>query len=534
MIGKLLKVENLEIYFEDKKTFKEKNKQPPVVNQVSFELDAGEILGIVGESGSGKTITSLSIAGLLPNGAKISQGSIVLGEKDLLKMSEKELRKLKGEEIAMIFQEPMTSLNPVLKVGYQVEEMLELHTSLPRDERKIRTLSMLEQVGLNNVELVYEKYPHQLSGGMRQRVMIAMAMICKPRLLIADEPTTALDATVQAQILALLKKLNSEFGTTIIIISHDLNVIKGISKKILVMKDGKIVEAGTTKQIFEHPQQEYTKKLVEAIPKINYRVKDGKVKNPSTTYDFSIENEIILEVKDLSVYYNEKKKDLLSTTYKKEEVHGVSMLLRSSQILGIVGESGSGKTTLAKAIVGLIKEVKGQIISSEPRPQMVFQDPYGSLNPKKTIGWILEEPLKVQGGYSKQSRKDKVKQMLKEVDLDENYIDRYPSELSGGQRQRVSIACALITNSKLIVLDEPVSALDITVSSQVLDLLLKLRTKYGLSYIFISHDLNVIYQICDYVLVMHQGIIVEEGGIKEIFTSPEHEYTKMLLGSALG
>lgn len=528
MIDKLLQIKNLSIGFD------EKDKINTVVNKISFDLDEGEILGIVGESGSGKTMTSLSIAGLLPKGAKVQNGSIIFDKKELLTMSGKELRQLKGEEIAMIFQEPMTSLNPVLRVGSQVEEMLELHTTLNKGERKQRTLHMLEKVGLHNIDVVYAQYPHQLSGGMRQRVMIAMAMICNPRLLIADEPTTALDATVSSQILKLLKKLNKDFGTTIILVSHDLNVIKGICSRIVVMKDGNIVESGTTHDIFTNPQEEYTKRLVEVMPRIYQDNTKVKVETMDLNFSGNAKDRTILEVQNLSVYYNDKKNDLLSTIYKKEEVHEVSFSLKSGQILGIVGESGSGKTTLAKAIVGLIKDIDGKIIAKEARPQMVFQDPYGSLNPSKKIGWILEEPLKIQGVYTKKERQDKVIQILLEVGLEEEYLHRYASQLSGGQRQRVSIACALITSSTLIVLDEPVSALDITVQAQVLKLLLNLREKYELSYIFISHDLNVIYQMCDYVLIMHQGKIVEEGNIEEIYEHPKHEYSKLLLSSVRG
>lgn len=560
---KLLEVKNLEIGFPNKK-----NKNV-VVNGISFNVYEGEILGIVGESGSGKSMTALSIIDLLSKEAKVLGGSIHFCGTNLLELNSQRLRELKGNEISMIFQEPMTSLNPLMEIGEQVEEMLTLHSSLKKQERRERVLRMLEEVGLKNVEDLYDKYPHQLSGGMRQRVMIAMAMICKPKLLIADEPTTALDVTVQAQILELIKELNQEFGTTVIFISHDLGVIKGICNRAIVMSEGIIVESNDIDKIFDAPQEEYTKKLIEAVPSINKSLKkrnfnknnekneennkENTEKNiqqtkysqsdkdkDETSIGLGIEklqnesnienknNRNILEVSHLNVYYEGKRK-FMGKSLRNQVVKDISFTLKKGEILGIVGESGCGKSTLSKAIVGLNKDIEGTIKRQEKRPQMVFQDPYNSLNPARKIGWILEEPLRIQGGYTKEERKQKVYEVLQKVGLNKEYANRYVRELSGGQRQRVSIASAIITNTKLVILDEPVSALDVTIQAQILDLLLHLRDEYDLSYIFISHDLNVIYEMCDRVLVMYQGAIIEEACIEELYTNPKEEYTKVLL-----
>lgn len=539
----IIKVEDVTIGFNHK------GGTNKVVDKVSFQLEEGEILGIVGESGSGKTMTALAIMGLLSNDAEVLEGSILFEHKDLLKLKPEELRKINGNQISMIFQEPMTSLNPVITIGHQIEEMLLLHESgLHLNERRQRILEALQEAGLREVDELYHKYPHQLSGGMRQRVMIAMAMICNPKVLIADEPTTALDVTIQSKILKLIKKLNQEHGTSVILISHDLGVIKSICKNALVMQDGKIVESGLVEDIFSKPGKEYTKKLLAAMPTRDKK-KKGSMDNEKKTevsdskeavvkYDEKSDTEAlsktdevgtILEVKDLDVFYEDNSKKIFSKRKRKKVVNKVSLSVKYGEILGIVGESGSGKSTLAKAIAGLIKEVSGEIELNHVKPQMVFQDPYGSLNPAKKVSWILEEPLKLAGGYTKAERKEKVLQVLNEVGLNEKYGDRYISQLSGGQRQRVAIGAALIQNSKLIVLDEPVSALDVTVQAQILELLKKLRAEHDLSYLFISHDLNVIYQMCDRVCVMYQGEIVETAAIDTLFQQPNHPYSKKLL-----
>ncbi len=549
--------------------FRHKGNISKVADKISFQLEEGEILGIVGESGSGKTMTALAIMGLLSKDAEVLEGSILFEHKDLLKLKQEELRKINGNQISMIFQEPMTSLNPVITIGHQIEEMLLLHEpELHSDGRKERVLEALQEAGLKGPEGLFHKYPHQLSGGMRQRVMIAMAMICRPKVLIADESTTALDVTVQAKILKLIK----EHGTSVIFISHDLGVIKSICKRALVMQDGKIVEEGAVQDIFSNPGKEYTKKLLAAMPgrerknlneeadkkeidpeDIEVSDTESSVKSTGEVYrkseietgrELKIEKnrkpeteairnadkkDTILEVHDLDVFYEENVKKIFAKKQFKKVVNKASLSVKYGEILGIVGESGSGKSTLAKAITGLIKEVSGEIVLKDKKPQMVFQDPYGSLNPAKKVSWILEEPLKIAGGYTKQERKEKVLQILKEVGLKEKHGERYLSQLSGGQRQRVAIGVAIIQNSRLIVLDEPVSALDVTVQAQILELLKRLREEYDLSYLFISHDLNVIYQMCDRVCVMYQGEIVETADIEVLFQKPNHPYSKKLL-----
>lgn len=545
--------------------FKQKDRINKVVDNVSFQIKEGEILGIVGESGSGKTMTALTIMGLLSNDAKILNGEISFFETNLLSLKQEQLRRLKGKEIAMIFQEPMTSLNPVMTIGYQIEEMLILHEiNLKPTERKSKVYEALLAAGLMNVEILYDKYPHQLSGGMRQRVMIAMAMICKPKLLIADEPTTALDVTIQGKILKLISEISEKFGTTVILISHDLGVIKNICQRALVMQGGKIVEEGLVGDLFHNPKEEYTQKLIDSMPgvKSNEMNYDSAVKtndkmlslnmdwnlqekesNQSISICSSIspvkqkelveESRNIVEIHNLTVSYDEKQRKLFSRKTDKVVVDNVSLQLQQGEILGIVGESGSGKSTLAKAITGLIPYKTGKIYLQDVKPQMVFQDPYGSLNPAKKVGWILEEPLRLMGGMGKVERAKKVVQILDEIGLGDSYSNRYLNQLSGGQRQRVAIGVALIQSSKLIVLDEPVSALDVTVQKQILILLKRLKREYDLSYIFISHDLNVVYEICDRVCVMYQGKIVERGLVSELYERPKHPYTKQLLEAIL-
>ncbi|BCN32429.1 dipeptide ABC transporter ATP-binding protein [Anaeromicropila herbilytica] len=515
---KLLEVKNLEVGFYNK------NKFNKIVNQISFDVYQGEVLGIVGESGSGKSMTALTIADLLSKEAVVSNGTICLQGNNLLTLDKESLRKIKGKEIGFIFQEPMTSLNPLIPIGKQVEEVLKIHETLSKEERKRRTMDMLFEVGLKEVDGLYRKYPHELSGGMRQRVMIAMAMICEPKLLIADEPTTALDVTIQSQILELIKKLCREKNTTVIFISHDLGVIKEICNRAIVMSEGNIVEEGNVKNLFENPRMEYTKQLIDSVPSI----KKGMERKACEQKTNSTKNNKMLDIKELSVFYD-KKGSLFQKAKKEVIVKNVSFQVIEGEILGIVGESGCGKTTLSKAIVGLNRDIEGSIESIEKSPQMVFQDPYQSLNPAKKVGWILEEPLRLKGGYTKEDRKKKVDEMLVKVGLSKEYKNRYIHELSGGQRQRISIASAVITNPKLIILDEPVSALDVTVQAQILELLRTIQKEYGLTYLFISHDLNVIYEMCNRVLVMYQGRIVEDAKTRELYDNPQHEYTKRLL-----
>jgi len=556
----ILKIEELTI------GFLRLGKMNPVVDHISFSLKEGEILGIVGESGSGKTMSALAVMGLLPKAAHIISGKIDFMGKMLLDATENELRELKGSSMAMIFQEPMTSFNPILTIGAQVEEMLRLHTKCDNKEYRNRTITALLEAGLPGAESVYGKYPHQLSGGMRQRAMIAMAMIAGPRLLIADEPTTALDVTIQDKILRLLKKINQTHGTSIILISHDLGVIKSICNRALVMKDGHIEEEGPAKELFLNPQTTYTKELIAAVP-VTWRIKSGQFSddqkqkshrnseksigiNTSENLDVNslesedkVSEENLLRVTELNVFYQERTKGIFSKKLHHQVVKDATFTIKKGESLGIVGESGCGKSSLAKAIVGLNKDIQGTITilssrnknnqSSAIRPQMVFQDPYGSLNPVKKIGWIMEEPLKIKGGFTKEERKNKVLEVISQVGLKEKHLERYVSQLSGGQRQRIAIAVALILNPELIILDEPVSSLDVTVQAQILKLLKELQQKYHLSYLFISHDLNVIYQVCDRVCVMYQGEIVETRNTKELFNDPIHEYSKVLLEAAL-
>ncbi len=512
MDDELLKVRDLTVGFPVK------DKIATVVDHVSFDVGRGEIVGIVGESGSGKTMTSLAVMGLLDESAKVTDGSVMFNGSDLLNMDEKERCGIRGNKISMIFQEPMTSLNPVKKIGAQVGESLRLHTDMTAGDIRSQVAETLESVGLPDPAGLMDKYPHQLSGGMRQRVMIAMAVINHPDLIIADEPTTALDVTVQAQILDLLKKIHEQTGCSILFISHDLNVIKEICTRVIVMYRGVVVEEGETEQVMHHPGHEYTRKLVASMPdRVNSTVGDN----------------VILHVSDLNVYYNENKNIFSSKKDRRHIIHDMSFDVCEGEILGIVGESGCGKSTLARTIAGLNDEYDGQIIMDGIRPQMIFQDPFGSLNPARKIGWIMEEPLKLKGVKDKKERRRQVEEMLDDIGLDASYAGRYARELSGGQRQRVSIGLALMRGEKLIIADEPVSALDVTVQSQILKLLLKLHGERDLTYIFISHDLNIVRHMCHRVIVMYLGRIVEIADAGELYENALHPYTRMLFDSIL-
>lgn len=468
------------------------------VKGISFSMNQGEITAIIGESGSGKTMTALSIAGLLSKEAHMS-GQISFLGRDLAKMPEKERRAVRGREISMIFQEPMTSLNPVMKIGTQVEEPLILHERMNKEERRKRVMEALLMAGLKEPEKLYDAYPHQLSGGMRQRVMIAMAIILKPRLMIADEPTTALDVDVQNQILKLLTDINKEYRMGILFISHNLNVVRDFCHRIIVMYQGEIVEEGTPDDIFLRPRMDYTKRLLHSIP---HGIQKKRAEN---------KNKPVLEIRNLHVFYPLERGGIsLFKKQKKEIIHDVSFQIREGETVGLVGGSGCGKSTLCKAVLGLNKMISGEILHATQYPQMVFQDPYGSLNPAKKIGWILEEPLRIQGRLSREERRKKALSMLERVGLSKEYAKRRPSELSGGQRQRVCIALALILESRLIIADEPVSALDVTIQAQILDLLKELKEEFGLSFLFISHDMAVVRELCDRILRMEEGRITEE------------------------
>ncbi len=532
------------------------------VRHVSLEIPDGEILGVVGESGSGKSVTALTLMGLVSEEATVTSGRVLYDDvvlQEAGKPRDKALyRRYQGDCMSMVFQEPMTSLNPTQRVGRQVEEMLRLH-SLPaysrdgavgavpadgvvsrevregrmhffyskqeRQEMKKLVLETFAAVGLREPERVYGCYPHQLSGGMRQRVMIAMAVILHPRLIVADEPTTALDVTVQNQIMDLLREINEKQHNAMLFITHDLNLARRICHKIAVMKDGRVVETGTPEEIFEHPRQTYTRNLIEAVPS---RMKPRERKSTK-------QQEPVVTVENLQVYYQEGSNSLFSRGKKNHVVRDASFEIRRGEILGLVGESGCGKTSLSKAILGMNKEITGQIEHFSNRPQMIFQDPYSSLNPTKTVGWLLEEPLRARGkmepaqAMSREDMRTAAVEMLRTVGLTEEYYDRRPSQLSGGQRQRISIGQALITRPGLIIADEPVSALDVTIQAQIMELMRRLQEELQLSYLFISHDINVIYQMSDRIMVMQEGKIVEIGDTEEVFNHPREEYTRQLL-----
>lgn len=506
----LVEINNLTISFPEGDTSFE------AVKNVSFHIQEGEIVGVVGESGSGKSMSALALMGLLKKTAQIPNGEILFRGENLLTMDPEERRKLQGSEMTMVFQEPMTSLNPVLKIERQVGESLRLHTDLSKEEIHKKVIEALEEVGLNDAESICNKYPHELSGGMRQRVMLAQATVCSPSLIIADEPTTALDVVVQAQILRLLRKIHKDFNTSILFISHDLNVIKEICSRVIVMYKGEIVEEGETKEVLTNPKHEYTKHLVASFPQQNEYEGDGKE---------------VLSLQNLNVYYDVKN-GLFGKKSKKHVIHDLDLVAYDGEILGIVGESGCGKSTLSKTILGLHDNYTGTVKMKEGmHPQMVFQDPFSSLNPAKTIGWILEEPLKLRGIKDKAKRKEMVADMLTSVGLDPSFASRKAAELSGGQRQRISIGTALLMDSKLIIADEPVSALDVTVQSQILNLLLKLHKERQMTILFISHDLNVVRSVCRRVMVIYKGEIVESGLAEDVYEAPAHPYTKLLLDS---
>lgn len=520
----MIKIENLSVAFEG----------PEVVKNVTLEINDGEILGIVGESGSGKSVTALTMMGLVSDTARVTSGRILFNDvvlREAGKPLDKNLyREYQGDEMSMIFQEPMTSLNPTQKVGRQVEEMLKLHTSLTKEERKARVLETLEAVGLHNVETVYDSYPHQLSGGMRQRVMIAIAIILHPDLVVADEPTTALDVTVQNQIVALLREINEKERNAMMFITHDLNLARRICHRIAVMKDGRVVELGPTEEIFSAPKEEYTKRLIEAVP--------SRMKKRVSAIKNSADRTPIVTVKDLSVFYKDRTNNPFAKKKMNCIVEGASFEIIKGESLGLVGESGCGKTTLSKAILGMNTDITGQVVQTTVRPQMIFQDPYSSLNPTKTIGWLLQEPLRARGLIDKSlamtsaDMEAAAYDMLKKVGLEEQYFKRRPSQLSGGQRQRISIGQALITQPGLVICDEPVSALDVTIQAQVMELMQRLQQEMELSYLFISHDINVVYHMCDRIMVMKDGKIVEIGETESLFANPTQDYTReLLLGS---
>jgi microcin C transport system ATP-binding protein len=505
------------------------------VKHVSFKIAKGEIVALVGESGSGKTVSALSILRLLPYpSASHPSGQIHYRGKDLLAAQGSLMRQIRGEKISIIFQEPMTSLNPLHTIEKQVGEIMKLHHGLDDATVRARVLQLLVKVGLDNPERRLHAYPHQLSGGQRQRVMIAMALANEPDLLIADEPTTALDVTIQAQILELLKSLQRELGMAMLLITHDLGVVRRMADRVYVMSKGEIVEEGLAGDVFERPRHPYTRHLISAEPK-------GRPPQPAANAP------VVLETENLKVWFPIKRGFLRRTVDHVKAVDGLSLKLRAGETLGVVGESGSGKTTLGLALLRLVSSTGpiayvGKRIdncnSRAMRPlrkemQVVFQDPYGSLSPRLSVGQIIEEGLTIQSpGMSWDERREKVGAALQEVGLDPHAQDRYAHEFSGGQRQRIAIARAMVLEPKFVLLDEPTSALDMSVQAQIVDLLRDLQRRHDLAYLFISHDLKVVRALSNYVVVMQNGKVVEEGPSEEIFERPKADYTKALLAAA--
>lgn len=528
----MLSVKNLRVVFNTR------NGTTVAVDDLSFELKAGEVLGIVGESGSGKSVACYSLLGLIPTPpGRIERGTAEFLGQDLLRMSETELRKIRGLKISMIFQDPMTSLNPYMRIADQLIEAVLEHHSVSKTEARQRAAKALTEVGIRDVESRINDYPHQFSGGMRQRVMIAMALITEPQLLIADEPTTALDVTVQAQILALIKKLQQTHNLAVIFITHDLGVALQMADNIIVMEKGKLVEQGNTTQIFTQPAQAYTQKLLSAVLTTS---------KPTPSLAEKTEPPF-LQVKNLKTYFPKFGgifiKRLLTT---QKAVDELSLTLNRGEILGVVGESGSGKSTLGRSIMRLVDAQSGEILlegrdllklsDSDLKKcrhnfQMIFQDPYASLNPRMTVFDTLAEPLLTHKLATQKNVVEQVNQLMDDVGLDRRFIRKYPHEFSGGQRQRIAIARAIALKPKLIIADEPVSALDVTIRAQILKLLLELTQKHQLTMLFISHDMSVVRYLCDRVLVMQNGKLVEEGETEVLFAAPNQAYTQQLLAA---
>ena len=509
--------------------------RPFAGERISFDVNAGEIVCLLGESGSGKSVISFSVMGLLPDNVQVASGEILLDGVNLLKLSREQLRAIRGDDVAMIFQEPMTALNPVMTCGDQLDELLAEHTKLATSERKAKTLAMFEAVKLPEPERIYASYPHQLSGGQRQRIMIAMALILEPKLLIADEPTTALDVTTQAEVLALIKTLQRERGTAVLFITHDMGVVAEIADRVIVLQHGKQVEAGEKEQVLRFPREAYTQMLIASVPGI-----EPPAERQTHT------GTPLLTVSGLGKTYTsggwfQKKRST-------EAAKAVTLDLYPGETVGIVGESGSGKSTVARCITRLIDPTTGVMRLGETqldgvtrdslklarkRIQIIFQDPYRSLDPRQRVGEaIIEGPLNF--GVSRSSAMARARELMNLVRLSPDVLSRYPSEFSGGQRQRISIARALALDPEVLICDEAVSALDVSVQAQVLKLLEEIQAQLNLAILFITHDLRVAAQICDRVLVMQRGEVVEQGTARDVFITPKHAYTQKLLSSAPG
>jgi peptide/nickel transport system ATP-binding protein len=538
------------------------------VNNISFDVPMGKTVGLVGESGSGKSVTSLAVMGLIPNPPGIISGGQILFEgRDLVTTPEEDMRKIRGNDIAMIFQEPMTSLNPVFKVGAQISEVLMLHMGMNKIQAWEKSVDLLNQVGIPSPSKSAHKYPHEMSGGQKQRVMIAMAIACEPKLLICDEPTTALDVTIQKQVIDLMFDLQDKYNMGMLFITHDLGVIADIADDVVVMYRSNLVEQNTTSKIFTHATHPYTKGLIACRPALDrnptrlltvsdFMDEEGKELEIDKTKTVKVdkvhsfteeENPVLLEVNDFHIHFPIKGGIFGRTVDNFRAVDGVSFKLRKGMTLGLVGESGCGKTTLGRGILRLIEPTAGEVIyngvnvtdlnkadmrAMRSKMQVIFQDPYSSLNPRMTVGEILLEPMDLHNiGANKTERVEKAKWLLEKVGLQANQLSRYPHEFSGGQRQRICIARALAVNPEFIICDESVSALDVSVQAQVLNLLLDLQEEFGLTYIFISHDLSVVNFISDEVAVMNHGKFVEMDKANEIYLNPKEEYTKNLLSA---
>lgn len=527
----LLSVDGLSVSFYGR------DSEVQAVRDVSFEVRAGETLGIVGESGSGKSVTARAIMGLLPSPpAMVKEGRIMFRGESLTDKSDREMEQVRGRDIGMIFQDPMSSLNPTMRVGPQIEEGLIRHRGLSKSEARKEAVKMLEMVGIRDSELRYNQYPHEFSGGMRQRVMIAIAMACNPSLLIADEPTTSLDVTIQAQILDEMKKLQQELGTAIVLITHDLGVVAGFCDRVIVMKEGEIVESGTTAELFASPQHPYTRRLLDALPRLDApkAARQGGRQQPEGEPP-------LLQVHALKQYFDMGRGRVLKA------VDNISFQLNAGETLGIVGESGSGKSTMGRSILRLNEWTGGEVLfkgiplnylnRSEMKTMrrhmgIIFQDPYASLNPRMRIADIIGESLNVHGmAKGKRERQRRVEELLELVGLEPSHAMRYPHEFSGGQRQRIGIARTLAVEPELIVCDEPLSALDVSIQAQIVKLLEDLQQRLGLTYLFIAHDLAVVKQISDRVAVMYKGRMVELADSEELYANPLHEYTRSLLSA---
>jgi len=537
------------------------------VKKISFDVPRGKTVGLVGESGSGKSVTSLAVMRLIPNPpGKITGGEILLNGKDLLKLSESEMRNIRGNQISMIFQEPMTSLNPVFTCGDQIAETLMLHQKLSKTDAMAKVHDLLTQVGIPNPAERIKSYPHELSGGQRQRVMIAMAIACEPDMLIADEPTTALDVTIQKQILDLLADLQKKYQMSILFITHDLGVIADIADEVVVMYRGDIVEKGHTEDIFLKPQHPYTKGLLACRPSLeknprrlpvvsDFMTADGKekvidvavMKQQKQTRAIDVKHSELLKIQNIKKHFPLQKGMFGAVKSWVKAVDDVTLTVRKGRTLGLVGESGCGKTTLGRTILRLIEPTAGEIVyngtditklgredmrAMRRKMQIIFQDPYASLNPRMTIGAALMEPMIIHGlGSSREERLEMAGELTKKVGLDRSMLNRYPHEFSGGQRQRICIARALAVKPEFIICDESVSALDVSIQAQILNLLLDLQDEMNLTYVFISHDLAVVKFISDEVAVMYNGKVVEMNDAVGIYENPQHDYTKKLLGA---